>query len=111
MQKGRTQNKGHINKQKGPTHNKGHLTKQKGRTHNKGYLTMQTGRTSDKGHINIQKKARGKETTRKTKTRWIDNIKMDLVEIGIDSVDWIDLALDRYRWRALVNAVMNLRVP
>jgi hypothetical protein len=43
--------------------------------------------------------------------RWIDNIKMDLLEIGVSVVDWIGLAQDRYRWRALVKAVMNLRVP
>jgi hypothetical protein len=36
---------------------------------------------------------------------------MDLLEIGLSDVDWIDLAQDRYRWRALVNSVMNLRVP
>jgi hypothetical protein len=43
--------------------------------------------------------------------RWIDNIKMDLLEIGVSVVDWIGLAEDRYRWRALVNVVMNHRVP
>jgi hypothetical protein len=43
--------------------------------------------------------------------RWIDNIKMDLSEIGFGVVDWIGLAQDRNQWRALVNAVMNLRVP
>jgi hypothetical protein len=43
--------------------------------------------------------------------RWIDNIKMDLLEIGGNVVDWIGLAQDRYRWRALVISVMNLRVP
>jgi hypothetical protein len=41
----------------------------------------------------------------------IDNIKMDLLEIGVNVVDWIGLAQDRYRWRALVKAAMNLRVP
>jgi hypothetical protein len=41
----------------------------------------------------------------------MDNIKMDLLEIGVNVVDWIGLAQDRYRWRALVNYVMNLRVP
>jgi hypothetical protein len=40
-----------------------------------------------------------------------NNIKMDLLEIGVSVVDWIGLAQDRYRWRALVNSVMNLRVP
>jgi hypothetical protein len=41
----------------------------------------------------------------------VDNIKMDLREIGWDGVDWIDLAQDRGQWRALVSTVMNLRVP
>jgi hypothetical protein len=40
---------------------------------------------------------------------WVDNIKMDLGEIGRDGRDWIELAQDRDRWRALVNTVMNLR--
>jgi hypothetical protein len=43
--------------------------------------------------------------------RWIDSIKMDVLEIGLSVVDWIGLAQDRYRWRALVNLVMNLWVP
>jgi hypothetical protein len=44
--------------------------------------------------------------------RWVDNIKMDLKDIGLGNVvDWIDLAQDRDQWRALVNTVMNLRVP
>jgi hypothetical protein len=43
--------------------------------------------------------------------RWVDNIRMDLGEVGWDDVDWIGLAKDRNRWRALVNSVLNLRVP
>jgi hypothetical protein len=43
--------------------------------------------------------------------RWEDNIKMDLKEVEWEGVDWIDMAQDRNRWRALVSAVMNLRVP
>jgi hypothetical protein len=42
---------------------------------------------------------------------WEDNIKMDLQEVGWGGMDWIDMAQDRDRWRALVSAVMNLRVP
>jgi hypothetical protein len=41
----------------------------------------------------------------------MDDIKMDLLEIGLNVVDWIGLAQDKYRWRALVNSVMNIRVP
>jgi hypothetical protein len=47
----------------------------------------------------------------RTKRRWVDNIKMNLREIGWDGIHWIELAQDRDQWRALVNAVMNLRVP
>jgi hypothetical protein len=43
--------------------------------------------------------------------RWVDNIKMDLGEIGWDGVDWIGMAQDRDQWRALVSTVLNLRVP
>jgi hypothetical protein len=47
----------------------------------------------------------------KPRCRWVDNIKMDLREIGCGSMDWIDLTQDRDQWRALVNMVMNLWVP
>jgi hypothetical protein len=43
--------------------------------------------------------------------RWLDNIRMDLVEMGWDDVDWIGLAQDKDTWRALVNSILNLRVP
>jgi len=43
--------------------------------------------------------------------RWVDNIKMNLQEVGCGYMDWIGLAQDRKRWRTLVSAVMNLRVP
>jgi hypothetical protein len=43
--------------------------------------------------------------------RWVDNIIMDLGEIGWDGMDWIDLAQDRDRWRTLVKTVMNIRIP
>jgi DNA relaxase NicK len=48
---------------------------------------------------------------RTSRRRWEDNIKMDLQEVGCGGMDWIDMAQDRDRWRAVVNAVMNLRVP
>ena len=47
----------------------------------------------------------------KPRHRWEHNIEMDLQEVGCWVMDWIELAQDRYRWRALVSAVMNLRVP
>jgi hypothetical protein len=53
----------------------------------------------------------GKSPLGRPRRRWMHNIKMDLLEIGLNVVDWIGLAQDRYRWRALVNAVMNFRVP
>jgi hypothetical protein len=56
-------------------------------------------------------KPEGKRPLGRPRRRWVDNIKMDLREVGWDGRDWIDLAQDRYRWRAYVNAVMNLRVP
>jgi hypothetical protein len=56
-------------------------------------------------------KPEGKRPLGRPRRRWIDNIKMDLLETGLSVVDWIGLAQDRYRWRALVNSVMNLRVP
>jgi hypothetical protein len=56
-------------------------------------------------------KPEGRRPLGRPRRRWIDNIKMDLLEIGSSVVDWIGLAQDRYRWRALVNSVMNLRVP
>jgi len=43
--------------------------------------------------------------------RWVDNIRMDLQEVGRGYMDWIGLAQDRERWRTLVSAVMNLRIP
>jgi hypothetical protein len=56
-------------------------------------------------------KPEGRRPLGRTRRRWEDNIKMGLREIGFGDVDWIHLARDRDRWRALVNTVMNLRVP
>jgi hypothetical protein len=53
----------------------------------------------------------GKGPLGRLRRRWTNNIKMDLIEIGWDGMDCIDLAQDRNQWRALVNMVMNLRVP
>jgi hypothetical protein len=53
----------------------------------------------------------GKRPLGRPRRRWLDNIYMDLREIVWDGVDWIDVSQDRDPWRALVNTVMNLRVP
>ena len=52
-----------------------------------------------------------KRTLGRPRRRWEDNITMGIQEVGCGGMDWIDLAQDRGRWCALVNAVMNLRVP
>jgi hypothetical protein len=56
-------------------------------------------------------KQEGKRQLERPRCKWVDNIKMDLREIGWDDMGWIDLAQDRNQWRALVRKVMNLRVP
>jgi hypothetical protein len=56
-------------------------------------------------------KPEGKRPLGRPRCRWVDNIMMDLGEVGSGGVDWIGLAQDRNRWRALVNSVLNLRVP
>jgi hypothetical protein len=56
-------------------------------------------------------KPEGRRPLGRPRRRWEDNIKMDLREVGWGGMDWINLAQNRDRWRALVNAVMNLRVP
>ena len=56
-------------------------------------------------------KLEGKGPLGRPRRRWGDNIKMALQEVGCEGTDWIHLAQDRDRWRALVNEVMNLRVP
>jgi hypothetical protein len=59
----------------------------------------------------LVRKPEGNKPLRRPRRKWIDNIKMGLLEIELGGVDWIGLAQDRYRWRALVNAVMKFRVP
>ena len=56
-------------------------------------------------------KPEGRRPMGRPRRRWVDNIRMDLQEVGCGYMDWIGLAQDRDRWRTLVSAVMNLRVP
>jgi hypothetical protein len=68
------------------------------------------------GHVARMREKRngvlvGKRPLGRPRHRWVDNIRMDLGEVGWGDVDWIGLAQDRDRWRALVNSVLNLRVP
>jgi hypothetical protein len=55
-------------------------------------------------------KPEGKRPLGRTRRKWVDNNRMDLGEVGWGDVDWIGLAQDRYRWRAVVDSVLNLRV-
>jgi len=56
-------------------------------------------------------KLKGKRPLGRPRCRWVDNIRMDLQEVGCGYMDWTGLEQDRDRWRELVSAVMNLRVP
>jgi len=56
-------------------------------------------------------KPEGRRPIGRARRRWVDNIRMDLQEVGCGYMDWIGLAQDRDKWRRLVSAVMNLRVP
>jgi len=58
----------------------------------------------------LVRKREGKRPLGRPRRRWVDNIRMDL-QVGCGYMDWIGLAQDRDRWRKLVNAIMNLRVP
>ena len=59
----------------------------------------------------LLEKPEGRRPLGRRRHRWVDNIRMDLQEVGCGYMDWIGLAQDRGRWRTLVSAVMNLRVP
>jgi len=56
-------------------------------------------------------KPEGRRPLGRPRRRWVDNIRMDLQEVGCGYIDWIGLAQDRERWRTLVSVIMNLRVP
>jgi hypothetical protein len=60
---------------------------------------------------NVYRLLMGKRPLGRPRHRWVDNNRMDLGEVGWSDVDWIGLAQDRNKWRALVNSVFNLRVP
>ena len=70
-------------------------------------------RMGDRGGLYrvLEGKPEEKRPLGRPRCRWENNIKMDVQEVGCGGMDWIELAQDRNRWRALVNAVMNLRVP
>jgi hypothetical protein len=59
----------------------------------------------------LMRKPEGKRPLRKPRRRWVDNVRMDLLEVGWGDGVWTGLAQDRKKWRALVNSVLNLRVP
>ena len=56
-------------------------------------------------------KSEGKRPLARPRRRWEDNIKLDIQEVGCGDMNWVELAYDKDRWRALVNAVMNIRTP
>jgi len=76
-------------------------------------LAEHVARTGEKRGIYsvVVGKPEGKRPLRRSRLRWEDNIKMDLQKKGCSCMNWIKLAQDRDRWRARVNAVVNLRVP
>jgi hypothetical protein len=59
----------------------------------------------------LRGKPEGKRQLGRLRRRWMDKIKIDLLEIKLRGLDWVSLVQDRYRWRARANAIMNLRFP
>jgi hypothetical protein len=72
---------------------------------------MEEEEEEEKKKKNAYRKLEGKRLLVRPRRRWVDNIRMDLGEVGWGDVNWIGLAQDRNRWRALVNSVLNLQVP
>jgi hypothetical protein len=70
-----------------------------------------TNREKRRAHRLLVGKPEGKRALGRPRSRCVDNIRMDFREVGWGDVDWIGLAQDRNRWRALVNSVLNHRVP
>jgi hypothetical protein len=74
------------------------------------YCAQQDAKPENKIRLLVEKPER-KRPLGKPRRRWVDNIGMDLGEVGWNDVYWIGLAKDRNRWSAVVNSVLNLRVP
>jgi hypothetical protein len=76
-------------------------------------LARHVGRMGEKRNAYriLVEKPEGKRPLGRPRHKWVDNTKMYLRELGLDGIDWIDLTQDRDQWRALVNTVMNLRIP
>jgi hypothetical protein len=68
-------------------------------------------RRAENAYRLLVRKPEGKRPLVRPRRSWVNNIMIDLVKVGWDDVEWIGLAQDRDRWRALVNSVLNLRVP
>jgi hypothetical protein len=69
------------------------------------------GEKSNSYRLWVGKPGMGKKPLGRPRRRWVDNIRMDLVEVGWSDVDWIGMAQDRDKWSAFVNSVLNFRVP
>jgi hypothetical protein len=70
-----------------------------------------TNKGEEESYTLLVGKTEGKRPLGRPRRRWVDNIRIYLGEVGWDDVDWVGLAQDRNRWRALVNSVLNIRVP